>query len=215
MCDIRLQEISDSWKYPTPTSFFINFTTPIVVHALFWHGNFVKYRYFTFYSLNIYQFLCMFVWLFIILNGKCDIYHVLAYCPHISQSCCLNSLTQMATATTRQSRLSLDTISVALKDDSMEHIQFLQRLNLLASDMTCSCGVQMSLGQKSDLTDGHNFRCSSCKTTKSVRHGRFFTKGKLRLSKWIIVIYCWVRQYPVTKACEESRASHKATIDIF
>ena len=29
------------------------------------------------------------------------------------------------------------------------------------------------------------------------------------------MIYCWVRQYPVTKACEESRASRKATIDIF
>ena len=76
----------------------------------------------------------------------------------------------MATATTRQSRLSLDTISVALKDDSMEHIRFLQRLNLLASDMVCSCGTQMNLGQKSDLTDGHIFRCSSCKTTKSVRY---------------------------------------------
>ena len=121
----------------------------------------------------------------------------------------------MATATTRQSRLSLDTISVTLKDDSMEHIQFLQRLNLLASDMVCSCGTQMNLGQKSDLTDGHIFRCSSCKTTKSVRYGSFFTKSKLRLSQWIIVIYCWVRQYPVTKACEESRASRKATIDIF
>ena len=140
---------------------------------------------------------------------------MLAYCPHISQGCCLNSLTQMATATTRQSRLSLDTISVALKDDSMEHIRFLQRLNLLASDMVCSCGTQMNLGQKSDLTDGHIFRCSSCKTTKSVRYGSFFTKSKLRLSQWIIVIYCWVRQYPVTKACEESRASRKAAIDIF
>ena len=141
--------------------------------------------YFLFFKhLSVFVYVCLTLY-----NIEWQVWH-LPYCPHISQGCC-------------QSRLSLDTISVALKDDSMEHIRFLQRLNLLALDVTCSCGVQMSLGQKSDLTDGHIFRCSSCKTTKTVRRGSFFTKSKLRLSQWIIVIYCWVRQYPVTKACEE------------
>ena len=42
MCNIRLQEISDSWKYPTPTPFFINFTTPIDVLAAlnYYHAQF-------------------------------------------------------------------------------------------------------------------------------------------------------------------------------
>ena len=117
--------------------------------------------------------------------------------------------------TPRPNRLSIDIISVAFRHNSIEHISFLQRKGLLAISITCSCGTQMALGEKSDLSDGHIFRCSSCKTTKSVRHGSFFSKSKLKLSQWIIIIYWWVRQYPVSKAAEESGASRKVTIDIY
>ena len=42
MCNIRLQEISDSWKNLTPMPFFINLTTPIdvLVAPNYYHAQF-------------------------------------------------------------------------------------------------------------------------------------------------------------------------------
>ena len=59
--------------------------------------------------------------------------------------------------TPRPNRLSIDIISVAFRHNSIEHISFLQRKGLLAISITCSCGTQMALGEKSDLSDGHIF----------------------------------------------------------
>ena len=90
--------------------------------------------------------------------------------------------------------------------DTEELIDFLQQKHLLASIMVCSnCGTAMTLRQKSDISDGCIFRCASCKTTKSLRAGSFFSKSKLTLQQWLVLLYWWVREYPVTDAAEEAR----------
>ena len=100
--------------------------------------------------------------------------------------------------------------------DTEELIDFLQQKHLLASNMVCSnCGTAMTLRQKSDISDGCIFRCASCKTTKSLRAGSFFSKSKLTLQQWLVLLYWWVREYPVTNAAEEARVGRDTTIDAY
>ena len=82
-------------------------------------------------------------------------------------------------------------------------VNYLQQRQLLADNQTCTnCGIPMNLRQKADLSDGQIFRSSTCKTTKSLRVGSFFSKSKLTLQKWMVLIYWWVRDYPVSDAAE-------------
>ena len=75
--------------------------------------------------------------------------------------------------------LTLSTIGkVAFSDDPEKQIRFLQQKNLLATSKVCSCGTVMSMGRKGDITDGHIFRCPSCKTTKSIRSEIFLVRVK-------------------------------------
>ena len=97
-----------------------------------------------------------------------------------------------------------------------ELIDFLQQKHLLASNMVCSnCGTAMTLRQKSDVSDGCIFRCASCKTTKSLRAGSFFSKSKLTLQQWLVLLYWWVREYPLTDAAEEARIGRDTAIDAY
>lgn len=68
-------------------------------------------------------------------------------------------------------------------------ITYLQGKNILASTKTCTCGVQMNLGTRRDISDGKIFRCSTCKTTKSLRHGSFIDKSNIPFKKWMVLIY--------------------------
>ena len=88
-----------------------------------------------------------------------------------------------------------------------EQIAFLQQKGLLATGQTCVCSAAMALRRKSDLSDGYIFRCGTCKTTKSLRSASFFSKSKLPLQKWLVLLYWWIRQYPVTDAAEEAKVS--------
>ena len=69
--------------------------------------------------------------------------------------------------------------------DSEKLIDFLQQKHLLASNMACCM-----------------FHYASCKTTRA---GSFFSKSKLTLQQWLVLLYWWVREYPVTDAAEEAR----------
>jgi len=73
----------------------------------------------------------------------------------------------------------------------------------------------MTLRQKSDISDGCIFRCGSCKTTKSLRVGSFFSKSKLTLQQWLVFLYWWVREYPVTDAAEEAKVGRDTAIDVY
>ena len=85
-----------------------------------------------------------------------------------------------------------------------------------ATNMICSrCNTGMTLGQKSDISDGCIFRCAACKTTKSLPAGSFFSKSKLTLQKWLLLLYWWVRQYPVSDAAEEAKVGRDTAIDAY
>ena len=51
--------------------------------------------------------------------------------------------------------------------------------------------------------------------TKSLRAASFFSKSKLPLQKWLILIYWWIRQYPVGDAAEEAKVSRETAINVY
>ena len=61
--------------------------------------------------------------------------------------------------------------------------------------------------------DGYTWRCPQCKTMKSIRHGSFFSKSKLPLFKWLLLMQLWSRQHPVCDAADNADISEKTTID--
>ena len=51
--------------------------------------------------------------------------------------------------------------------------------------------------------------------TKSLRTASLFSKSKLPLQKWLILIYWWIRQYPVGDAAEETKVSREMAINVY
>ena len=66
-----------------------------------------------------------------------------------------------------------------------------------------------------DVGDGVSWWCSSCKGRKSIRDGSFFNKSRLTLQKWLLIMYLWARQYPVTDVAEEAEVELHTAIDIY
>ena len=80
---------------------------------------------------------------------------------------------------------------------------------------TIRCAVPMVLRSRSDVTDGESWWCSRCKGRKSIREGSFFSKSRLTLQKWLILMYMWAREYPVKDAAEEAEVQEKTAIDVY
>ena len=76
------------------------------------------------------------------------------------------------------------------------------------------CDTAMRERARRDISDGICWYCSRCKGTKSIREGSFFSKSRLSLQKWMIVMYWWASQYPVTDCKDEAEISEPAAIDI-
>ena len=84
-------------------------------------------------------------------------------------------------------------------------ISFLRSKGLLAQSMTCPrCAIPMHEASRRDVTDGVRWRCGTCKTSKSIREGSFFSKSRLPLQKWLLIIYLWARDYPAKDVAEEA-----------
>lgn len=95
-------------------------------------------------------------------------------------------------------------------------ISFLQGKGLLAQQLTCHhCSVAMNIARRASLTDGHAFRCPQCHTYTSLRSGSFFEKSRLPLQKWILLMYLWVREYPIKDAQEEAEVAHETAVSIY
>ena len=60
-------------------------------------------------------------------------------------------------------------------------------------------------------SDGVCWACPSCKTTKSIRAGSFFSP----LQKWVLGLLWWAREYPVTAFAEEAEITDHTAIDIY
>lgn len=73
----------------------------------------------------------------------------------------------------------------------------------------------MSEVRRNDVSDKYSFHCPECKTRKSIRVDSFFSKSRLPLQKWLLMIYLWARQYPVTDAAEEAEISARVAVDIY
>ena len=68
---------------------------------------------------------------------------------------------------------------------------------------------------RDDVSDGVSWYCSQCYTRKSIRKDSFFDKSRLPLQRWVILMYMWVRQYPVTDACEVAEVGERTSIDVY
>ena len=87
---------------------------------------------------------------------------------------------------------------------------------LLARSQDCStCNVPMRQGTRKDVTDGLVWRCPQCKTTKSVREGSFFSKSRLTLQKWLLLLLFWVKEYPVTDAAIDIEVDKNTACDVY
>ena len=69
--------------------------------------------------------------------------------------------------------------------------------------------------RRNDVTDGVSWWCRTCKSRKSIREGSFFSKSRLTLQKWLILMYMWAREYPVKDAAEEAEVQEKTAIDLY
>ena len=43
----------------------------------------------------------------------------------------------------------------------------------------------------------------------------FFTKSRMPLKKWLLLLHCWVRQYPAKDAAEEAEVDPNTACDIY
>ena len=94
-------------------------------------------------------------------------------------------------------------------------IAFLRSRHLLARTMTCSrCGTSMDEAMRRDVSDGVRWRCRGCKTSKSIREGSFFTKSRLTLRQWVLLVYLWARDYPVKHVAEEAEIDKNVACDV-
>ena len=61
------------------------------------------------------------------------------------------------------------------------------------------------------------WRClvSTCRKILSVREGSFFTKSRLTLQQWLILIHWWMREYPSGQAAEEAKVSAETAGQIY
>ena len=75
--------------------------------------------------------------------------------------------------------------------------------------------MQMVERERTDVSDGVSWYCPRCYTRKTIREGSFFAKSRLSLQKWLLLMYMWVRQYPVTDACEEVEVDQRTGIDVY
>ena len=64
------------------------------------------------------------------------------------------------------------------------------------------------------MFDGVSWYCPQCYTRKSIRKYSFFNKLQPLLQS-VLLLYMWVRQYPVTDAFEEAEVGECTAIDIY
>ena len=77
------------------------------------------------------------------------------------------------------------------------------------------CNVPMQDRVRADVSDGVSWYCPQCYTRKSIREGSFFSKSKITLQKWMIILHFWVHQYPVTDVMLEADVDKHTAIDAY
>ena len=97
-----------------------------------------------------------------------------------------------------------------------EIIQFLAKRGLLANSNTCdTCQTPRLIYKNTDCkNDGICWKCSTCKSKRSIRHGSFFSKSNLDLRKLTLFSYTW-SQDCLQRFCarESGRMDKRTSID--
>ncbi len=68
---------------------------------------------------------------------------------------------------------------------------------------------------RQDVSDRSSWRCRQCKTRKSIRVGSFFSKSKLTLQKWLLLIQLWAWEFPVTSVVELVEVDKHTAVDTY
>ena len=68
---------------------------------------------------------------------------------------------------------------------------------------------------RDDVSDGFSWYCPQCYTRKSIRDGSFFSKFKLSLQKWLLLLHYWVHQTHVTDALEDVEVDKRTAVDVY
>ena len=76
-------------------------------------------------------------------------------------------------------------------------------------------GAMMVMQDRTDISDGCRWRCPECRKAVSIRKGSFFSKSKLPLQKWLLLMHWWSRQYSVKAAAEEVGVSEVTAIQVY
>ena len=63
-----------------------------------------------------------------------------------------------------------------------------------------------------DISDDRSWWCPQCKGRKSIRTGSFFSKSR---QKWLILLFYWVHECPVTDAAENAEVNKETAIDVY
>ena len=112
-------------------------------------------------------------------------------------------------------KMSILQLGPVIFGETDQLITYLQGKNLLASNKTCPCGSAMQLSSRSDVSDGVRFRCPDCHKCTTIRDGSFFSKSRLPLQKWVILMYWWARNYPVTDAAHEAEVTEATACAVY
>ena len=117
--------------------------------------------------------------------------------------------------------MPLLTIGSTVFGPIMGLIIFFQNHLLLSNQKECpQCTtaqtlVMMSLEPRDDISDKFHWKCRRCNKRISLRDSSFFSKSKLSLQKWAILMYWWARQYPVTDAAEEAEVTEATACQVY
>jgi len=102
--------------------------------------------------------------------------------------------------------------------DVDQQIGWFQSKGLLATSKTCpACSQPMDMQTRSDVTDKYRWRCSNtaCRKSVGLRDGTFFAKSHLTLQQWMVLMYWWACQYPVTDAAQEARVEKNTAVQAY
>ena len=93
-----------------------------------------------------------------------------------------------------------------------ECLSFLVEYHRIANTMICTvCHEPARLTAYQGSVDGLRWKCSDCNFVKSVRHGRFFWKGHLKMEQILDFIYFWAKDAPMIHATEEAEVYYDHT----
>ena len=78
--------------------------------------------------------------------------------------------------------------------DTKKCVDFCQRVGLIGFTLNDGCAKDhknWKLGASSRMSDGWVWRCSRCKSTRSIRHGTFFANSKLSIHQVLDLMFFW------------------------